>query len=144
MLNSLNLVHAINSNSKVIAECSTLYTGAQAHAGGTKAHPHARIDDYYEDIHNFFKYEPANVARKLYAKGFIDGDLNRRVTNVQTVMSNASKADELWEAVKEFINGHSHPAKMMESLLEVIDRCGPIGHNVAEKIRKVSELCSLK
>ena len=58
---------------------------------------------------------------------------------MQTVMSNANKADELWEAVKEFINSHSHPAEKMESLLEVIDRCGPIGHNVVVKIRKVSE-----
>ena len=100
---------------------------------------HARIDDYYEDIHNFFKHDPRSVSRKLYAKGFIDGDLNHRVTDVQTVMDNPSKADELWKAVKEFINSHSHPAEKMESLLEVIDSCGPIGHNVAVKIRRVSE-----
>ena len=60
---------------------------------------------------------------------------------MQTVMSDASKADDLWNAVEEFINGHSHPAEKIKSLLEVIDSCGPIGHNVAEKIksRRVSE-----
>lgn len=87
------------------------------------------------DIHNLFQHDPPQIARKLFAKDFIDRSVRTTVTDVQTTMTNASKADILVDAVEKFFDTHAEPDKMFNSLLDIFDECGPLGCNVTERIR---------
>ena len=54
-------------------------------------------------------------------------------------MSNASKADVLMDAVEQFFETHKEPEKMLKTLLDIFDECGPLGCNVTEKIKNQRE-----
>ena len=93
------------------------------------------MKNHNEDIHKLFRNNPPQIARKLLTEGFIDQSICTEVTNVLTTMTNASKADMLMNAVIDFLDTHSEPDKMMKILLDIFDKCGPIGRNVAKRIR---------
>ena len=94
---------------------------------------------HYENIHSLFQHDPPKIARKLFCKDFIDQSVRTEVTNVQNAMSNASKADMLINAVEKFFDTHTEPDKMLEILLDIFDKCGPLGCNVTKRIRNQCE-----
>ena len=94
---------------------------------------------HYEDIHSLFQHDPPKIARNLFCKDFIDQSLRTEVTNVQNAMSNESKADMLINAIDKFFDTHTEPDKMLETLLDIFDKCGPLGRNITKKIRNECE-----
>ena len=94
---------------------------------------------HYEDIHSLFQHDPSQIARKLFSKGFIDRSVRIAVTDVQTTMTKANKADMLVDAVDKFFDTHTEPDKMLEILLGIFDECGPVGKNVTKRIKNQRE-----
>ena len=49
----------------------------------------------------------------------------------------------LINAVEKFFDTHTEPDKMLETLLVIFDKCGPLGRNVTKRIRNQCEYWSL-
>ena len=75
------------------------------------------------------------MSRKLYSKKFIDRSVHCNVTNSQIAINN--KANMLMNALETFLLSHNKPGEVIMSLVGIFEQCSPIGHNVAESIRKV-------
>ena len=99
---------------------------------------------HYENIHSLFQHHPSLIARKLFSKEFIDRSVRNDVANVQNTMSNETKADMLIIAVDKFFDTHTEPDKMLETLLDIFDECGPLGRNVSKRIRNECEYWCLR
>ena len=95
------------------------------------------LRENYVELHGAMCVNPADMARKLYARGFITGHTRRTATSNQTTTTDDNKADDLMEKSQAFILSHESPAKMFPVFLEILESAGGASHNVAASILKV-------
>ena len=80
---------------------------------------------------------PAPMARKLYAQGFLTEHTLQMVTSIETTATNEAKADALMQGFRAFILSHESPAEVFAVFLEILLKAGGASHNVAASILEV-------
>ena len=101
----------------------------------------AILRENHVELHGAMCVNPADMARKLYARGFITKHTLHAVTSIQRTATDEAKADGLIEESQRYILSHESPAKVFAVLLEILEKTEGASHNVAVSILKV--LCIL-
>ena len=95
------------------------------------------LRENYVELHRAMCVNPANIARKLYAREFITEHTLRTVTSIQTTATDKTKADALIEESQTFVLSHESSAEVFAVFLEIVDKAGGTAHNVAESVVQV-------
>ena len=95
------------------------------------------LRENYVELHGAMCVNPANMARELYARGFITKHTLHTVTSIQTTATVKAKADALMEESQTFILSHESSVEMLAEFLGIMDKAGGTAHNVAESMLKV-------
>ena len=113
--------------------CSLSYT--VAHLSSDEIETILR--ESYVELHGAMCVNPANMARKLYARQFITDHSLHTVTSIKTTATDEAKADALMEESKRFILSHESPAKVFAVFLGILEKAGGAPHNIAVSILEV-------
>ena len=89
------------------------------------------------DLHDAICVNPAAMARKLYAQGFITEHTLHSVTSIQTTATDEAKTDGLMKDSQTFILTHESPAKVFAVFLEILEKAGGASLNVATSMLMV-------
>ena len=95
------------------------------------------LRENYVELHSAVCIDPADMARKLYAREFITEHTLRMVTSIKTTATDGAKADALMQGSQTFILSHESPAEVFAVFLEILEKAGGASHNVATSILKV-------
>ena len=97
----------------------------------------AILRENHVKLYGAIRFNPADMARNLYAQGFITIDTLHMATSTQTTAPNSAKADILIEDSKTFILSHKSPAEEFAEFLGILENTGGASHNVAASILEV-------
>ena len=93
------------------------------------------LRETYVELHDAMCVNPADMARKLYARGSINKCTLHNTT--RTIAADEAKADALIEEFQTFMLSHESPAEVFAVFLEILEKAGGAPHNVAASILKV-------
>ena len=113
--------------------CSLFCTVAHC----TRSEVQTILRENYVELHGAVCVNLADMARKLYAQGFITESTLRTVMSIQATATNSTKADSLIEEFQTFMLSHESPAKVFGVFLGILGKGGGALHNVAASILEV-------
>ena len=97
----------------------------------------AILRENHVELHGAVCVNPADMARNLYARGFITKHTLSLVTSIQRTATDEAKADALIVESQRYILSHESPAKVLAVFVEILEKTGSASHNVAASIMKV-------
>ena len=80
------------------------------------------------ELHDAMCVNPADMARNIYARGFITEHTLHSVTSIQMTATDETKADALMEESQTFILTHESLAEVFAVFLEILKRKLEVPH----------------